>query len=1547
MPLQSFHPAVAAWFRSAFPAPTEAQVLAWPAIRSGRNSLVAAPTGSGKTLTAFLTALDVLVREGVASAKRGESLPDTTTVVYVSPLKALSNDIHLNLEAPLAGIRAELAKLGLPDVAIRTAVRTGDTPQSERSKLRRTPPHILVTTPESLYVLLGSDSGRRMLGTVRTVIVDEIHAVAGNKRGSHLALSLERLEALCGRRLVRVGLSATQKPIDEVARFLIGAAAVSVDGTPDCEIVDIGYAKCRDLALELPPAPLQAVMSNEQWDSAYTRLSELVLAHRTTLVFVNTRRMAERTSRHLAEKLGKAVVAAHHGSLSRELRLDAEQRLKRGELRVLVATASLELGIDIGDVDLVCQLGSPRSIAAFLQRAGRAGHHVGGVPKARLFPQSRDDLVECAALLDCVRRGELDALAMPRAPLDVLAQQIVAEVACVEWDEDALYDWLRRAWPYASLARTEFDAVVRMLADGFSTRRGPRSAYLHRDAVHRRLRGRQGARMTAVMSGGTIPDTGDYAVVLEPQNHNIGTVNEDFAIESLAGDIFQLGNASYRILRVEPGRVRVEDAHGAPPTIPFWLGEAPGRSDELSAGVSRLRTEAAAKLEQSEEAAIAWLIGDVGLSAEAAKQLADYFARMRAAFGLLPTQETLAMERFFDESGGTQLVIHSPYGSRLNRAWGLALRKRFCRKFNFELQAAATEDAIVLSLSTSHSFPLIEVARYLHSETACDVLVQALLDAPLFGVRWRWNATTALALPRFSGGKKVAPQLQRMRSEDLLATVFPDQVACAENLVGEREVPDHPLVAQTLRDCLHEAMDSNGWLRLLRKLESGAVSIVARDLTAPSPFAAEALNARPYAFLDDAPLEERRTQAVMTRRYADPDSADDLGRLDPEAIDAVRQEAWPEARNADEMHEALMGLGLITEQEAQENPGWTEFLRQLAQHQRATLFSFCRSGVSRDEAVSLCPMDSVADPQASATTGSLEATEIAADAAPTVHPATSAFWVCAERLPQAQALYPNARYQPPIAAPAEFAQESWAGEDAALEILRSRLSGLGPTTVAALTDSLALPLSDIETALLRLESEGYAMRGQFSTSVDLSATNAEEWCERYLLARIHRYTLGRLRREIEPVAPRDFMRFLCDWQRVSPGARTSGPEALAGVLGQLEGFEAPAAAWENEILPARVLDYSISWLDDLCTAGRLAWTRLRVAAPESHSGRAAPVRTTPIVLLPRRRLTLWTALTADRGDSEPGLSSRAERVADYLAAHGASFFDELTAGAHLLRAELEDALAELVARGRAHCDSFAGLRALLAPGAKRSAHPHRRHRVALFGIEDAGRWTLSRRSPPAFPTVGEATGSGALSPVIPFDLESPTKAPGLGQDKTRPAPALSKNGGNGPNKNTDPETVEHIARALLQRYGVVCWRLLEREAPWLPPWRELLRVYHRLEARGEIRGGRFVAGLSGEQFALPDAIGALRQARNRPHDGALLSLSALDPLNLAGTVLPGAKVPRQLGARLLLRDGLVVATLVAGKVEFVAELTPSERRTANRSLLREPDSLPPEESLVS
>ncbi|MDQ3203725.1 MAG: ATP-dependent DNA helicase, partial [Pseudomonadota bacterium] len=1168
----------------------------------------------------------------------------------------------------------------------------------------------------------------------------------------------------------------------------------------------------------VPPVPLTAVMSNDVWQLVYDRLAALAREHRTTLIFVNTRRLAERLSRHLSDRLGKEAVAAHHGSLAREFRLDAEQRLKRGELQVLIATASLELGIDIGDVDLVCQISSPRSIAAFLQRVGRSGHHVGGTPKGRLFATTRDDLIECTALLDCVRRGELDTLQIPKAPLDVLAQQIIAEVSCQEWHEQALLEMFRKASPYAELDDKHYQALLHMLAEGYNGRQGIRSAFLHRDAVTRTLRGRRGSKLTAVTSGGTIPDNADYSVLLEPQGLSIGSVNEDFAVESIAGDIFQLGNTSYRILRVESGKVRVEDAHGQPPTIPFWLGEAPGRSAELSSAVARLQAQLDDLLSATPgdlQPALDWLTDTLGLNLASAEQLVDYLARARLTLGALPSQDTLLMERFFDESGGTQLVIHTPFGSRINRAWGLALRKRFCRTFNFELQAAASEDAIILSLSTSHSFDLDEVWRYLPSNSAEHMLIQAVLDAPLFGVRWRWNAGVALALPRYTGGRKVAPQIQRMKSDDLIASVFPDQIACVENLAGEREIPQHPLVEQTLDDCLHEAMDCEGWLTLLRRMESGEVRLISRDLPAPSPLAAEILSARPYTFLDDAPLEERRTQAVLNRRWTDPQSTDDLGALDAEAIQAVREEAWPTPTRVDEMHEALMSLACITDVEATANPEWPQWLNALADSGRA-----CRLQINAEHSL----------------------------------------WVALERLTCLRAIYPQADLLPPLEALAGF-DEIWESDDAVLEVIRARLSAFGPLPLSAIAQPLDLPAAQVIQALARLESEGYVLRGQFSPDA-----GEEEWCERHLLARIHRYTVKSLRREIEPVALQDFMRFLFDWQHVSAANQGQGAAVLPAIVAQFEGFPAAASAWDSDILPARIKGYSSTWLDDLCRSGKLVWTRL----PARNKAAGTALRSTPILLLPRNQVGLWSSLTEQTPVGE--LSAKTRKVYEALSQHGALFFDELVHEAHLLRAELEIALQELVGAGLVNADSFAGLRALITPASKRQARGSRRGRGAFIGgMDDAGRWALLRRGPAA--------------PIV---------------DNKRPAP-------------TPGETLEHIAMTLLRRYGVVFWRLLDREAEWLPSWRELLRTFHRQEARGEIRGGRFVSGLAGEQFALPEAIPLLREVRRRAHDGSLIAVCGVDPLNLAGTLLPGMKVPALASNRLVYRDGLPVAAVIAGK----------------------------------
>ena len=1600
--LDRFHPAVASWFETALGAPTPCQTQAWEAVAAGRHTLIAAPTGSGKTLAGFLTAIDALVRDS-----RRAPLPDATRVVYVSPLKALGNDVHKNLEVPLAGIDRALAEAGEPGSGIRAMVRTGDTPDAAREAMRRQPPHILVTTPESLYILLTSEGGRAMLAGAGTVIVDEIHAVAGNKRGAHLALSLERLDALAGRPLTRIGLSATQRPIETVAHFLTGCDEA---GRPhECTVVDTGHRRERDLALELPESPLEAVMSGEVWGEVYRRLCALIEAHRTTLVFVNTRRMAERVARALTESLGEEHVTSHHGSLSRERRLAAEQRLKAGDLKVLVATASLELGIDIGDVDLVCQLGSTRSIATFLQRAGRSGHAVGGTPKARLFPLTRDELVECAAILDAVRRGELDRLHVPSHPLDVLAQQAVAMVAAEDWSEEALLATVRRAWPYRNLTGGRWRVLLAMLAGGFATRRGRRSAYLHRDVINGALRARRGARLTAMTSGGAIPDNADYDVVLEPHGTRLGTLNEDFAIESLPGDVFQLGNTSWRILRIERGAVRVEDAQGLPPNIPFWFGEAPGRTAELSESVCDLLGWLGRRLDGAgggmvgiEAAGVgaagtgmagdgtteAGTVGDgmvgcgatgaatpetrvrlarelaarAGIGADAGAQIVDYLCAGHAALGALPDRDTVVLERFFDESGGMQLVIHARFGSRLNRAWGLALRKRFCRKFNFELQAAATEDAIVLSLGESHSFALDEVARYLSPETVRDVLTQALLDAPMFDVRWRWNANVSLAIPRFRGGSKVPPNIQRMQAEDLVAAVFPDQIACAENLSGPREIPDHPLVEQTIADALTEAMDVEGLEALVARLAGGEIRVVARDLTEPSPLAAEVLDARPYAFLDDAPLEERRTRAVSMRRALDPESAADVGRLDPEAIERVCEEAWPEAATPDELHDALVVLGFATAAEGVagrladsantadaapvrpanladaarriangERPGWSACFDALVASGRATRFRPPRGG--------------------------------------------PVLWCAAERLASIESALGAGRADPPLALPEELRDAP--GRDGALaELLRARLGCLGPVTAARLARDLGLAPVDVEVALVALEAEGCVLRGRFTESAA-----STEWCDRRLLARIHRYTLGRLRREIEPATRAELMRFLFDWQQVRPDDRRQGYEALAAVAAELEGFAAPAAAWEAEILPARIADFAPEMLDRLCLAGRASWARPAPPNRETPGRSFGPIRSTPIALLSRRHAPLWLAPAAgeaggtagsspgpgattparpgrpdsgngaepsvasirarnapmpgntgaphasparspdtripgkgvSRGDTgvppagegpRPGsagvspagegplsgnagvppasLSPGARNVLSYLRTCGASFFDDLLAGTGARAPDAAAALGELITHGLVSADGFAGLRAFTGASARR-----------LHAVAEAGRWACVPRR-----AGGAATATGP-------EME------GVGEDGA-----------------------ETIARTLLRRYGIVFKTLLARESLTVP-WRDLLRVLRRLEARGEIRGGRFVAGFTGEQYALPEAVETLRRVRRAPADGAIVALSAADPLNLTGIVTLGDRIPATASTRIAFRDGAPVATLTgARKFDSLESQAPEQEWAARNALLR-------------
>ncbi|MDB4165883.1 DEAD/DEAH box helicase [Gammaproteobacteria bacterium] len=1705
--LADFHPASRAWFEERFGQATKAQADAWPQIRAGRHTLIAAPTGSGKTLAAFYAAIDMLLQRGL----NGE-LSEGVQILYVSPLKALSNDIQKNLEQPLNGIAEQLHLQGFAPVDIRIAVRTGDTPPSERARMAKKPPHILVTTPESFYLLLTSASGRAMLSTVRSLVVDEIHALLGDKRGSHLALSMERLQHLIssqssgntkdqsGRTLQRIGLSATQKPIDLVANYLVGNATgrsecdssslgeveVEVEGADsrwpkaDCAIVDSGFRRELDIRIEVPKSPLSALMSNEVWDELYGRLVELIESHDTTLVFVNTRRLSERLALALAERLGDDVVCSHHGSMSKDHRHNAEQRLKAGSLKVLVATASMELGIDVGSVDLVVQFSSPKSIATFLQRVGRSGHSINGTPKGILFPLTRDDLIEASALVHSIRRGQLDAIVMPEKPLDILAQQIVAEVSAQvhdrgrdgdtagdepgqrasrrdkskklsapdapeddlwaqgaddcgdvpankqpvdklsvqnqpskeifqplatalaamrtsgstrlsssakpaptpaspevrkaalaaaraglrgteaepasvksdvypketeeieetqetqetqeieeikekesfepmtpldSWCIDELYSLVIKAFPFRELTKEEFEETLRMVADGYTSRRGRRGAHLHYDAINRRLRPRRGANLIALTNGGAIPDMFDYQVVLDPEDTVVGSLNEDFALDSMAGDVFTLGTHAWQILRVDGLKVRVRDAQGMNPTVPFWFGEGPGRTVELSQSVSNFRQRIGDLiLDESADAAMQSCINAVGLPHSAASQVVEYLHAGMAALGAMPTRDTIIMERFFDEVGDMHVVIHSPFGSRINRGWGLALRKRFCKSFNFELQAAANEDSIVISLGSVHSFPLDEVFRYLQTTTVRDVLVQALLDSPMFEVRWRWNATRSLAIQRNRSGKRVPPQFQRMDAEDLIAHVFPDQIACAENLTGRRDVPTHPLVDQTIHDCLTEAMDIDALIELVGKIEREELTLIAKDLREPSPFAQEIINARPYAFLDDAPAEERRTNAIRNRSWADPAEARDYSLLDASAIARVREEAWPLVHNAEELHDALQTLGYITAAEFADNgfEKWRERLvlegrlHQLVQHSQELLFA-------------------------------------------------------TEDLPKFRALFPECCAQ--FDTPSFLEDVCFEPEEALRDLVRSRLEGLGPVTAQRLADEVALPCVKIDAALLALEVEGFVFQGKFTPRSEQAGDGPVEWCERRLLQRIHRYTIDSHRKAIKPVSLQVYTQFLFDEHGLQPvrdddemphssaEASLDGQTQLQRSLAMLDGISAPAASWEADLYPSRVSDYDPNWLDVLCISGRVTWGRyVQPSASQRalHKGSSGPVKTTPIAIMSRANLDIWQAMAraqlkeADEGprktrvgqDAPSGktFSNTAQRIEADLLTNGASFFDQIQSRSGLLKAQLEEGLAELVGAGRLNSDSFTGLRALLTPAAKKQGAHRRRRRSPMFGVEEAGRWSLLETFAPRPADTAET--EAMTTARTETEAENTRRSPATPAIIRQPRATRPNNSRSGWDV-LDDDQLERLISIYLNRWGVLFRSIIEREL-LAPPWRVLLRALRRMELRGTVRGGRFIAGVGGEQFAFQEAVDGLRSmakeiaaAKPRYH-----SLAASDPLNLLNLILPRRKLAKLLNNRVLFEDGIPIAVVESGEVKFLREVAPEKQWALQQALVQ-------------
>lgn len=1459
--LAAFSQPVQSWFTATFGPPTPPQAQGWPVIQRGEHTLILAPTGSGKTLAAFLWGIDQLLREWAGhSADDKTSLP--LRLVYISPLKALNNDIQRNLRVPLAGIRRQADELGLDFPSIDVAVRSGDTPQRERQAMVRTPPQILITTPESLYLLLTSPKAREMFRTVRTVIVDEIHTLAGNKRGVHLSLSLERLQHLATQPIQRIGLSATIQPLDEVARFLGGSEwrEQTLTARP-VAVVAAGYKKALDLRVETVVDDFRQLPGDSIWPAVMGRLSGLIREHQTTLIFANNRRLAERAADWLNEQLaaeaaGQASgmitggvvkgigmmaagtgthpgpIRAHHGSISKEARLELERDLKAGRLPALVGTSSLELGIDIGAVDLVVQLQSPKAVAQGLQRVGRSGHLVGQTSVGRIFPTHREDVMEAAAIAGGMLRGEVEPTTTPRNALDVLAQQLVAMVSVETWDLEALFDLVRCAYAYQELTRRAFLVVVEMLAGRYANQAQrelrPRLAL---DPVNHKLAALPGARLLALSNGGTITDRGSFGAYLSDGKTRLGELDEEFVYETRVGDTLMLGAQVWRVQEITDDRITVTEAPGTTPRMPFWRGDFPWRPYELGRKVGAFRRSVVERLqavqgrlelaeaslieERREEPAVqellAWLQADYALDEASAWHVLRYVAGQLDKAGAISSDRTVLVEVFDDAMGDPRLVIHSPFGGRVNGPWGLALASLLRERSGITVEVQTNDDGILLRCPDAEAeFPLDLVAGLGPAE-AHERILGELPGSAVFGAQFRQNAARALLLPGLRGGKRTPFWLQRLRAKDLLDTV--------------RHFDDFPIVAETYRDCLQDVLDLPHLEAVLEDIQTGAIRVVLVESLTPSPVAQSLLwdFVSIYMYEWDTPRAERHLQILAANRELLQELLQDINLADllrPEAIEEVQGRlqhtaSGAQARTAEELAVLFQQVGDLTTVEVA---------------QRATV-----------------------DPSAwiAHLAGAGRIVELTL---PTSHGPVRR-WVAAEYEPEYRTAFELSELKNLLDSP----------DEARRRTLERFLAQTGPITLADILARYAFPEAWLQSELDRMVAVRHLAHGRFTPG---PSTLTDEFVERRTLEQIHRRTLTLLRREVQPVPFTVYADFLTRWQHLHPAERLAGPESLRQTLQQLRAMPVVGRVWERGVLPLRLAQYDPVELESLTRSGELVWV---------GSGGVDPRRGRIRFLFRGEGSVFLEPAPQDLS----GLSEAGRAVYDFLKTEGAVFLADLQAALDLTGEAAEAALIELVMAGLVTNDSLGAMRHLMQQSSSGPAAPRQPFSSLEADLAErlgarARRWEgIQRPSRSEYQAAKRRVRERMAQPA----REVP-RSP-LGEGRWTLVHRFGVLG-----KATSPEErTAQQTRQLLARYGVVTSASLDNETgAW--DWGLIYQRLQQLELRGEVRRGYFVQGLAGVQFALPEVVERLRQARSSAlepgTDEAMVVLNAGDPANLYG-----------------------------------------------------------------